>query len=169
MAGILMVASLVEQRPLARQRNMPGSPGLADGPYVLTILQRPADVDSAQRVAEFGFDSHVAGHAKWVVPDPQDYLDFFALGLGAAVMLTGPGGLQEVTTYLGPPCLTSRSLPERPITIEGGTTLLSGANPQEVIAAVTAALDRESPGGKLPELWDSRAAGRIASVVGNLA
>lgn len=195
--GNVMVDSLVEHLPLARQKDLRGVLGLPDRPYVLTTLHRPANVDNAERlagilgalvelaadtlvvlvlhprtrgrVAAFGLDSLVAGNANLVVLDPQGYLDFLALILGAAVVLTDSGGIQEETTYLGLPCLTLRPNTERPITIEEGTNRLIGATPPEIIAAVTAALDRESLGGKLPELWDGQAAGRIASVVGNLA
>ena len=94
--------------------------------------------------------------------EPLGYLDFMRLYSGAKLVLTDSGGLQEETTVLGIPCLTLRENTERPITIEMGTNILVGTNPEKIKAAAFAALDDDSKHEtKIPPLWDGKAAGRI--------
>ena len=52
------------------------------------------------------------------------------LNMGARIMLSDSGGLQEECCILGTPCLTLRSSTERPITLRenGGTCVLVGNN-----------------------------------------
>ena len=47
--------------------------------------------------------------------------------------MTDSGGLQEETTILGVPCLTLRENTERPITIELGTNILAGNQPEGIM------------------------------------
>ena len=52
------------------------------------------------------------------------------LNMGATIMLTDSGGLQEECTVLGTPCLTLRWNTERPVTLKehGGASVLVGNN-----------------------------------------
>jgi UDP-N-acetylglucosamine 2-epimerase (non-hydrolysing) len=97
--------------------------------------------------------------------DPLGYVDFLALALGARLVLTDSGGLQEETTALGVPCLTLRESTERPVTIEVGTNQLVGADPLRVVSAAREVLAGAGKKGRIPQLWDGRAAERIASVL----
>ena len=63
---------------------------------------------------------------------PLGYLDFLGLYSGAKLVLTDSGGLQEETTFLGIPCLTLRENTERPITVELGTNVVVGTDPQRI-------------------------------------
>ena len=49
--------------------------------------------------------------------------------------MTDSGGLQEETTALGVPCLTLRENTERPVTIELGTNILAGNQPDGIMKA----------------------------------
>ena len=60
----------------------------------------------------------------WV--DPLGYIDFRALVAGLKIVLPDSGGIQEVTTALGIPCLTLLENPERPVTITLGTNRVVG-------------------------------------------
>ncbi len=94
---------------------------------------------------------------------PLPYLDFLWLMMNAAVVLTDSGGIQEETTALGVPCLTLRPNTERPVTISQGTNQLV---PEP--AAIGPALERALSGeltGRVPELWDGRAAERLAETL----
>jgi len=94
--------------------------------------------------------------------DPLGYLDFLQLMANARCILTDSGGIQEETTALGVPCLTLRQNTERPITVTEGTNRLVGRNPQTIRRAWQDIRRGAWPQGRLPELWDGKAADRIA-------
>lgn len=96
---------------------------------------------------------------------PQGYMPFLHLWKDAAVVLTDSGGLQEETTALGVPCITIRENTERPITIDEGSNVLVGTDPQRIVAEVGKVLAGEGKQGRRPQLWDGKAAERIVSVL----
>jgi len=81
------------------------------------------------------------------------------------VVLTDSGGIQEETTALGIPCLTIRDNTERPVTVTEGTNRLVGTDPARIAAEARDVLRHGIPNAKIPELWDGRAAPRIAQVI----
>ncbi len=97
--------------------------------------------------------------------DALSYLRTIGLMRAAKLVITDSGGMQEETTVLGVPCLTVRENTERPITITEGTNTLVGTDPRALIAAVDEVLATGSKRGRVPELWDGRAAERIAERV----
>ncbi|AVZ79811.1 UDP-N-acetylglucosamine 2-epimerase (non-hydrolyzing) [Zoogloeaceae bacteirum Par-f-2] len=98
-----------------------------------------------------------------IVLPPQGYLEMLGLMSRAVMVLTDSGGIQEETTALGVPCLTLRENTERPITVEQGTNTLVGIDPQVLLAGVDDILRHGGKRGRVPELWDGRAAQRIAA------
>jgi UDP-N-acetylglucosamine 2-epimerase (non-hydrolysing) len=94
---------------------------------------------------------------------PLDYLDMLGLMASARIVLTDSGGIQEETTALGVPCLTLRENTERPITVEQGTNTIVGSEPERILSAARDALSSGGKAGRMPELWDGRAAERIAA------
>jgi UDP-N-acetylglucosamine 2-epimerase (non-hydrolysing) len=108
--------------------------------------------------------------------DPIGYLDFLSLEADAAGVLTDSGGIQEETTFLGVPCFTLRENTERPVTVRAGTNKLLGLNPERIaeipdllraarVGGGDPASRREARDSSRPELWDGRAAQRIADVL----
>ncbi|PHV12120.1 non-hydrolyzing UDP-N-acetylglucosamine 2-epimerase [Chitinimonas sp. BJB300] len=93
---------------------------------------------------------------------PQGYLEMLGLMAGAKLVLTDSGGLQEETTALGVPCLTLRENTERPITIEQGSNTLVGVDTKVIVQHVEEVLLSGGKSGRVPELWDGKAAERIA-------
>ena len=93
---------------------------------------------------------------------PQGYLEMLGLMAPAALVLTDSGGLQEETTALGIPCLTMRENTERPITVEQGTNTMVGRDRAAILQGVSDILAGRGKRGRVPELWDGRAAERIA-------
>jgi UDP-N-acetylglucosamine 2-epimerase (non-hydrolysing) len=92
---------------------------------------------------------------------PLDYLQMLALLQHATLVLTDSGGIQEETTALGVPCLTLRDNTERPITVTEGTNSIVGSDPERILATARDVLKDGGKAGRIPELWDGRAAGRI--------
>jgi UDP-N-acetylglucosamine 2-epimerase (non-hydrolysing) len=109
----------------------------------------------------FGFMQRLAA-APIALLEPQGYLEMLGLLASAAVVLTDSGGIQEETTALAVPCLTMRENTERPITVTQGTNTLVGRDRAKATAAVADILAHGGKRGRVPELWDGRAAERIA-------
>ena len=101
--------------------------------------------------------------ARMALLPPQGYLEMLGLMSEATLVLTDSGGLQEETTALGVPCLTVRDNTERPITVEQGTNTLVGRDRVAILRGVAEILRGQGKRGRIPELWDGRAADRIAA------
>ena len=96
---------------------------------------------------------------------PLGYLDFLQLTSKAQVVLTDSGGVQEETTILGVPCITLRENTERPVTLQHGTNVLVGADPDKIITEFSRVLRGKRPTPATPRFWDGRAAKRIVEVL----
>ena len=97
--------------------------------------------------------------------EPLGYLQLLGLMAKARLVLTDSGGLQEETTALGVPCITLRENTERPITVDNGTNTIVGTDPARIIACFDDVMKNGGKAGRVPELWDGRAAERIADVL----
>lgn len=158
--------------------------------YALITLHRPSNVDDPDRlstlmqyIAELSkrisivFPVHPRTRARLgkiegpafpqslYLLEPVDYLRFILLQKKAAFVVTDSGGIQEETTALGTPCLTLRASTERPITIEVGTNSLVGEDPNDLDPLIDSILAGTYKKGELPELWDGKAAERIADIL----
>jgi len=100
-----------------------------------------------------------------IVAPPLSYLRAIGLMREAKFIITDSGGVQEETTALGAPCLTVRENTERPITIEQGTNTLVGTSPDALVAAAEDILANGGKKGRIPALWDGKAAERIAAQI----
>lgn len=79
---------------------------------------------------------------------PLGYLDFLGLHAGAALMLTDSGGLQEEACCLRVPCVTLRDNTERPESVAVGANILSGTDPERIVACARAMCGR-------PREWEN--------------
>lgn len=113
-------------------------------------------------IERFGLQ-HLLENSRLIVLPPQGYLEMVGLMAGARIVLTDSGGLQEETTALGVPCLTLRENTERPITVEQGTNTMVGRNIEAIRREAADILAGRGKQGRVPELWDGRAAERIAN------
>jgi UDP-N-acetylglucosamine 2-epimerase (non-hydrolysing) len=113
-------------------------------------------------IERFGLGDLLVNKPVVLLP-PQGYLEMLGLMADATLVLTDSGGLQEETTALGVPCLTLRENTERPITIEQGTNTLVGHDRDAILREVRDVLAGTGKSGRVPELWDGRAAERIAA------
>jgi len=91
--------------------------------------------------------------------DPQDYFNFLQLESNAKLVLTDSGGVQEETCVLHVPCVTLRDNTERPETLDVGSNVLAGTNPEAILENVKLMLGR-SHDWKNP-FGDGKAAPRI--------
>jgi len=99
--------------------------------------------------------------------EPLGFRESLFLWKDAAIVMTDSGGLQEETTALGVPCLTLRYNTERPITVEIGTNTLAD-NKKEDILRCFRDIRENGKKGRVPELWDGKAAERIVDVLRNV-
>lgn len=98
--------------------------------------------------------------------EPLGYLEFAGMVSKAQFVITDSGGLQEETTVLGVPCLTIRDTTERPVTILQGTNRLIPSVGDQLVLAVEEILNgRFASTGRLPDLWDGKAAQRIVPIL----
>jgi len=130
----------------------------------------PAHPRTRERLERFGLLDRV--HTRWttaaggvLLTGPLGYLEFLYLMSEATFVLTDSGGIQEETTALGVPCLTLRDNTERPITVEEGTNTLVGDDAQRILTAARQILAGSGKKGRVPALWDGKAADRIVSVL----
>jgi UDP-N-acetylglucosamine 2-epimerase (non-hydrolysing) len=187
--GNVMIDTLLASRELSRRSRILDDLGLAGRPYAVLTLHRPANVDDPavfrglltaidrlQRELPIVFPIHprtrkaLEGTAVDAMPglrpiDPLGYLDFMKLVGDARLVLTDSGGIQEETTVLGVPCLTLRNNTERPVTVEQGTNVLVGLDPDRIIDVGLRALAAPPTTLSVPELWDGHAAARILDVL----
>jgi len=184
LVGNVMIDSLLSHLPAARALDVPARYDVAPQRYALATLHRPSNVDEPAQLAEiFAALDDLAGQMPVLLPmhprtrrnaeqfgielqrarvlPPLGYLEMLGLMADAALVLTDSGGVQEETTGLGVPCMTLRENTERPITIEQGTNTLV---PERTRAAITGAVDAaRRKQGRVPGLWDGRAAERIVA------
>lgn len=161
--------------------------------YALVTLHRPSNVDdpaqlsgllnvladfseqmdlvftmhprTRDRIKAAGLDGLIDRPGFYTVP-PLSYFEILGATRNATIVVTDSGGMQEETTALGVPCLTVRENTERPITVSEGTNTLVGSSPSALATAlISAAEGGTKKTGRVPELWDGRAAERIASKI----
>jgi UDP-N-acetylglucosamine 2-epimerase (non-hydrolysing) len=195
LVGNVMIDTLFQLLPQAQSLEVPQRLGLEANSYGVITLHRPSNVDRPETLAplvevlaeigqnlpmvfpvhprtrknleNFGLASRFngeGGKGLMMLP-PLGYLEFLSLTSRARVIVTDSGGLQEEATALGIPCLTARWNTERPITVEQGTSTLVGNDPELLRTKLYEVLENRYKRGKCPELWDGRAAERIARIL----
>jgi UDP-N-acetylglucosamine 2-epimerase (non-hydrolysing) len=191
--GNVMIDTLLRHKERALALDVLGRYGLQPQGYALLTLHRPSNVDvpevlsgildalaeiqsrlpilfpahprTVRRVREFDFEERLAEMPNLRVTEPLGYLEFLNLMANARLVLTDSGGIQEETTILGVPCLTLRENTERPVTVMQGTNTVVGSDPQRIVREALAILDGKGKAGRVPELWDGKAAERIVTVL----
>jgi UDP-N-acetylglucosamine 2-epimerase (non-hydrolysing) len=190
LVGNVMIDTLLANLERARAAHAWERLDLRLSEFALATLHRPSNVDvrenlisilraikytaqkfpvllplhprTRKRIDEFGLAALLAESGARVV-EPLGYIDTISLLDAARLVLTDSGGVQEETTALRVPCITLRENTERPITLEVGSSRLVGSRYEAIVAAVDAVLAGPARIGAVPELWDGKAAERIAS------
>ncbi len=91
----------------------------------------------------------------------QSYLEFMFLLSNCFAIITDSGGITEESTILGVPCLTIRDNTERPETIDIGTNILIGTDPEKFEKHFNRLFNNQWNKGNIPEKWDGKAGLRI--------
>ena len=93
------------------------------------------------RLVEFAID--IPGDGVRFCP-PFGFFEFVKLERHALGVLTDSGTVQEECCIFGVPCITLRDTTERPETVECGSNVLSGVEPEAVLRCVRVALENAS-------------------------
>ena len=157
--------------------------------YFLVTLHRAENVDPRARLARL-IDALERVHAEHGLPvivsthprtrarldelglggeqirfvEPFGFVDFIALERDARCVLTDSGTVQEECCIFKIPNVTLRDVTERPETIDCGSNILSGADPETIVRCVRVALDRHSDWTP-PEEYLARS---VSSTVANI-
>jgi UDP-N-acetylglucosamine 2-epimerase (non-hydrolysing) len=185
--GNTMIDSLVAVEERFRNTNAASALGVRPGDYLLVTLHRPALVDGPLLADVIGRLDDLSRELPVLFPvhprtrkmmegmglkpaaavqltEPVSYLEFLSLEADAGAVLTDSGGVQEETTYLNVPCFTLRDSTERPVTVRKGTNTLLGLEPER-IDEILPSLIQPKTVTEPPQLWDGRAAERVADVL----
>src|SRR5450759_1800360 len=167
----------------------------ADNAYVVMTLHRPSNVDSEEvfvplikfllnevtkdhliiwtihprarkQLIALGLWDSVINHPSLVLLEPIGYHEMIRLNMGAKIMLTDSGGLQEECCVLGTPCLTLRWNTERPVTLRenGGASVLVGNNIERIREEYLHTISFKRKPSR-PELWDGKTADRCLQAI----
>jgi len=131
----------------------------------LTLLW-PIHPRTRKQLIVFALFDELLLHKNIILLEPLGYFDMLRLNMGAKVMLTDSGGLQEECTILGTPCLTLRWNTERPITLKeyGGASVLVGNNIERIRGEYHEALIKKRTPIR-PPLWDGKTAERCLKAI----
>ncbi len=191
--GNVMIDSLLSHLKKAQNSDIISQLNLDHQQYALLTLHRPSNVDdrdtfhailnaleqiekkisiifpihprSRKMIDQFQFGSQIEKMKNFKLIDPLGYLDFLHLMENAKFVLSDSGGIQEETTVLGIPCLTIRKNTERPVTVEMGTNVVVGMDPDKIVDESLKILSEQSKQGKIPPMWDGNAAQRIVEIL----
>lgn len=166
-------------------------PRVNEDAYCVITLHRPSNVDSREvftaltnfllsevtkdltliwpihpralkQLKMIGLWDKILSNQSLILLEPVDYHSMLRLNMGARMVFTDSGGLQEECCVLGTPCLTMRWNTERPVTLRehGGVSVLVGNNLDRIRKEYhnTKNLERKPT---RPELWDGNTAERI--------
>jgi len=164
--GNTVVDEVLRHRDEAARKGVPEQLGVREGRYMLATAHRAENVGNAVRLGGIldGLARSASAHRLPVLlalhprtagqietmglrldpalrpMPPLGYLEFLSLHLGAALVLTDSGGLQEEACTLGVPSVVLRDTTERPEAVAVGASVLAGADPDAIEAAATAML-----------------------------
>lgn len=193
LVGNVMIDTLLHQVKKAKESDILDRLGFEPDQYGVVTLHRPSNVDHQEvlcellqvlidisdkmpfvfpihprtktRLESFGLMEKLDACENITCLGPAGYNDFLCLTSQAKVIVTDSGGLQEESTALGVPCLTMRANTERPITVTEGTSTLVGSDAAKLKLHLNEVVSGTYRKGKCPDLWDGKAAERIAQIL----
>lgn len=103
----------------------------------------PCHPRTRARLEQFGFDDLISRTDGFDIIEPVGYLDFLLLSSEADLILTDSGGVQEEACIIKVPCVTLRDNTERPETVDLGSNILAGTEPEKIFSSIAWALSLE--------------------------
>ena len=193
-AGNVMIDTLLKHKEKSNNSDILNKLKIKKNDYCTLTLHRPSNVDKKEdfenilsildqiqekikivfpihprakkNIQLFNLNEKIENMKNLILTEPLGYLDFLCLMANSKLVLTDSGGIQEETTVLGVPCITLRKNTERPVTVEQGTNLIVSINKDEVVEkSLDVINDMVKIEGKMPELWDGKAAERIVEIL----
>ena len=190
LVGSTMIDGMLRLLPTVDLRHNGYSPNV---PYGVVTIHRPSNVDSQKSLTaiidmieaaskhiqllfpihprtfdnakRFGLLDCLTGIVGLKLLPALGYLDFLGLLCQATVVITDSGGIQEETTVLDVPCLTTRKNTERPITVTQGTSTLVDSSTTKLCNELESILNGTYKKGDCPKLWDGHSGERIAKIL----
>ncbi len=189
--GNVMIDNLVNHLEQAENSEIMNNLNIRTGKFVLVTMHRPSNVDSTLQLEKIvQMLNSVAAKTKIIFPihprtrknlesgdllkglaeniiltEPIGYIDFLHLLRNSELIITDSGGIQEESTFLGVQCITTRKSTERPVTVDIGTNHLVGDDFDKAGNLAVKILNGEKKNGKIPKLWDGKAADRIVEII----
>lgn len=167
--------------------------GLSAGKYFLVTMHREENVDVEERLRsllralelvqrEYQMPVVVSTHPRTRVRagtagidlganenvtfhEPFGLFDFIALERNAFCVLSDSGTVQEECCIFRVANVTIRDVTERPETIECGSNMLSGADPDDVLRCVRTVLDQRAHWSAPPEYLAENVSQTVAKIV----
>jgi UDP-N-acetylglucosamine 2-epimerase (non-hydrolysing) len=166
--------------------------GLAPGRYFLVTMHRAENVDvearlrglttafdrlqrehgvpvvvsthprTRSRIEAFGVELHNP-NVRYL--EPFGFFDFVHLERSALCALSDSGTVQEECAIFRVPNVTIRDVTERPETVECGSNVLSGADPDLVLRCVRKVLGRKAAGAAPPEYLVENVSETVLNIV----
>jgi UDP-N-acetylglucosamine 2-epimerase (non-hydrolysing) len=191
--GNTMIDTLMKHRLKALKSKILEKLNLEKGNYCVLTLHRPSNVDdkmsfeniisilekiqakikvvfpihprTRKNIDLLHMEKRIKDMKNLMLITPLGYFDFLCLMDSSKFVLTDSGGIQEETTVLRLPCVTMRNTTERPVTVEEGTNMLVSTDKNKILKVCDKLIIENSVKGKIPELWDGKAAGRIVDII----
>lgn len=189
--GNCMIDSLIYYLPKIDASQIMNKMKLHNNEFIICTFHRPSNVDDdanmmhiitllnkLSKIKKIVFPIHprtkknmeIFGMVNKLDPnillvDPIGYIDFLALVKNSNMVITDSGGIQEETTYLGVPCITTRRSTERPVTVDIGTNTLVGEDFEKAYILANDIIHRKRNKANIPMYWDGNAADRILNII----
>jgi UDP-N-acetylglucosamine 2-epimerase (non-hydrolysing) len=189
--GNTMIDTLLKNMSRFKKPEIWDSLTLRDKEYIVLTLHRPANVDEEWKLKELIFEiikhskdlplifpvhprtakiiSNLGiAHPRLIMIKPLGYLEFNYLVQRCKAVITDSGGITEEATVMGVPCMTLRDNTERPETIDIGTNVLLGTNPNAIKPSLEKLFKGEWKRGSIPMKWDGMTGERIVSILNKI-
>jgi UDP-N-acetylglucosamine 2-epimerase (non-hydrolysing) len=165
--------------------------GLSPRGFALVTLHRAENVDPPDRLRSFAtalarmadklglpviVSTHprtrsrleaigISGDQRLRFLEPFGFFDFIALERSARIVLSDSGTVQEECAILGVPNVTLRDVTERPETIECGSNVLSGADPDAILRCADLVLAQPPAWNAPPEYMSLTVSDTVVRIV----